>query len=77
MYVNSLFNSRHNMYIASFTGPCVCFTVGLELFLTRMTCKVEGSCVSEDSCSSLTTKEGSESRVLVATLRSPFIPCTD
>ena len=32
------------------------------------------SCVGKDSCSSQTTKEGSESTLLVATLRSSFRP---
>ena len=34
-------------------------------------------CVGEDSCSSQTTKEGSESILLAATLRSPFVPQTE
>ena len=33
-------------------------------------------CVGEDSCNSQTTKEGSESVLLAATLRSPFVPQT-
>ena len=31
-------------------------------------------CAGEESCSSQTMKEGSESTVLVPTLRSPFVP---
>ena len=34
-------------------------------------------CVGEDSCSSQTTKEGSESTLLVASLRSLFVPQTE
>ena len=33
--------------------------------------------MGEDSCSSHTTKEGSESTLLVATLRSLFVPQTE
>ena len=34
-------------------------------------------CVGKDSCGSQTTKEGIESTLLVATLRSPFVPQTE
>ena len=34
-------------------------------------------CLGEDSCNSQTAKEGSESTLLVATLRSPFVPQTE
>ena len=41
-------------------------------------CRIEGGrkmnlCMGEDSCSSQTMKEGSESTLLVVTLRSPFV----
>ena len=53
--------------------------VGLVRFLTCVTRRVEGwwkgefFCVGEDSCSSQASKEGSESILLVTTLRSLFV----
>ena len=37
----------------------------------------ENFCVGEDSCSYQTTKDGSESILLVATLQSPFVSQTE
>ena len=64
--------------LASFPGPRARFhfstATGLVHFLTCVTRRVEGwcrrvnFCVGEDSCSSQTTKEGSESILLAATL---------
>ena len=34
-------------------------------------------CVGKDSCSSQTTKEGSESTLLLPILLSPFVPQTE
>ena len=66
--------------VASFPGPRAHVTLascGLGTFCPCMMRRVvEGLnfCVGEDSCSSQTTKEGSESILLLATLRSLFVP---
>ena len=60
------------------------FSVAVDLvhFLTCVTHRVGGGrrvnfCVGEDGCSSQIMREGSESILLVATLRSPFVPQTE
>ena len=57
------------------------FSAAVGLFTFSHVCDAEGRrvkfSVSKESCSSQTTKEGSESTLLVATLWSPFVPQTE
>ena len=61
--------------LASFSGPCMqsLASCGSGIFVMCVMRRVE-TCVGEDCCSVQLTKEGSESTLLVATLRSLFVP---
>ena len=74
---------KKNSIVSLVPRPMLCFILAScehgIFFFRCVTCRVEGCmsfCVGEDSCSSQITKEGSES-IVVATLRSPFVPQTE
>ena len=85
--VPQLVSERGLLYVCSLVPRPTCAfhfgaAVGLVPFLMCVTCRYKGGrrvnfCVGKDHCNSQTTKEGSKSVLLVATLWSLSVPQTE